>query len=253
MITLDSFLGALLEQLGRAREISDKASLRTAEYYLHHELLKGFPVPHMQFRDVEVELHFAVASRLHGPDFREDEETRKNITYQLRELLSGLPNHRDFKQYFGENAEIAARWMARLDEMGQRFEQILSKPTADAASAIYGLSLCVRNYFYESASEELRPNVSSILSRSLRKQSSEPHSMQDIIGARIYAIVTSTDKASQISDSEASLKLNVLVCSAELEILNPSVLNRIKITANPADRRWVARDKEGRKVYTLST
>ncbi len=254
MITLGSFLGALLEEIGRARAISDRASVQVAEQYLRHELLKGFPVPRMQFRDVEVELNFAVASKLHGAFFLEDEEVQKSISYQMRDFLSSLPGHRDFRTYFGKDTALAARWNGGLDEMARRFAHILAKPTADAEAVIQILSLSVRNHFHESASGDLRMTVSMLLARSLQKQPGEPDSMQAIVEQHVRAIVTSMDRSRREGAAlDAAPNLNILVGAAELEKLNPAVLNRVKITVSPSDRRWVVTDQDGKKIHILGT
>jgi len=253
MITLETFLGALLDQTARARAISDQASVHIAEEYLHHELLKGYSVPRMLLRDVEVELQFAVASGRQGAPFLDDEEVQKSITYQLRDWVSNLPNHRSFRSYFGKNNQLAASWRSGLEEMSKRFAQILSKPDADLASVMHSLSLSVQNYFHESATEDLRSSVSSLLVRPLRKQSGQARSMHTIIEQQIRTIVTSMDRNKSEGRSDVAPNLNVLVGAAELEKLNPAILDKIKVTITPSDRRWVASEQDGKKVYILGT
>ena len=103
-------------EAARARAISDQASLHIAGQYLHNEFLRGFSVPRMLIRDLEVDLNFAVASKVRGGFFLEDAEVQKHISYRIRDFLGGLPSHRDFKPYFRKDAELAARWAAGLDE-----------------------------------------------------------------------------------------------------------------------------------------
>ena len=251
MITLDAFLGGLLAGAARARTVSDKASVQIADQYLRHDLLKGFPVPRMQVRDLEVVLHFAVSSKLAAASSLQDDEVQRSICYQMTDFLGGLPAHRDFKDYFGTDAQLAGKWTASLEAMTRRFSQVMAK-VADSASAIHGLSLSVRNYFYETAPEHRRKDVSSLLARRLRK-TGEERSMQGIIEEQIRTIVTSMEQVTPEAGENGALNFNILVGAAELEKLNPAVLNSIKITLNPADRRWVVSEHDGQKVYTLGT
>jgi hypothetical protein len=251
-ITVGTFVGALLGETTRARAIGDRASLYVAEQYLQNDLLRGFSVPRMQIRDLEVDLNFAVASKLRGAFFLEDEEVQKYIGYQMRDFLGSLPAHRDFSAYFRDDAELAARWASGLDETTRCFRRIVSKPEADAASAIHSLSLSVQNYFYESAPAGLRLGLFSLLNRPIGK-GGRPDSMKTIIEERVRTIITSAGASKPEESSELPLNLEILVGAAQLEKLNPCVLSKIKLTLSSADRRWVASDQDGKKVYILST
>jgi hypothetical protein len=91
------------------------------------------------------------------------------------------------------------------------------------------------------------------LVRPLRKESGQARSMHTIIEQQIRTIVTSMDRNKSEGRSDVAPNLNVLVGAAELEKLNPAILDKIKITITPSDRRWVASEQDGKKVYILGT
>jgi len=251
-LTVGSFIGALLAETAMGRSISDRASVEIAQQYLHHELLRGFSVPRMQIRDIEMDLNFAVAPRARSSSAFEDEEVRKHIAYRLRDFLASLSGLRDFSPYFRNDKELAARWASGLDEMTVRFRNILSRPVEDSASVVHSLSLSVQNYFYESAFGDLRLTVSSHLASPLRK-AGKTVSMKAIIEREVRAIVASADRSAPEESSELPGNLGILVGPVQLEKVNPALLNKMKITVTPSDRRWVASDQDGKKVYILGT
>ncbi len=263
MITLESFIGALMQQLAMARQMSDGASVHIAEGYLQNELLKGFPVPRMQLRDVEMELNFGVASKLESASFLEDDEVQKNLTYQLQDLLSSFPSQPEFKDYFSQNAPLQARWKAGLASMSQRFAQILSRPASDPVDLAHSLALSVQNYFYETAAEEQKPAVAPLLLLLVKpspfwlaqgvKPESETVPLQKLIESRIAAMLRSLQGAQQAPGAPAPMALNVLVGTADLGKLDTALLNKIKITINPSDLRWIVSEKNSQKIYTLGS
>src|SRR5262245_4470299 len=110
MITIRQFLGAMLEEITRARVISDAASVRVAQTYLNHDFLKSYPVPRMNIKDVEMELHFAVAGRLQGISVFHDEEATENIRHQLRQFLQTVPQLPELIPHFAQNPQLKTRW-----------------------------------------------------------------------------------------------------------------------------------------------
>ena len=54
----------------------------------------------MAIREMELNLNFALASKLQAASFLEDEEVRKNIAHRLRDYLATLPADRECWQSF---------------------------------------------------------------------------------------------------------------------------------------------------------
>lgn len=251
MVTIDVFVGALLGEITKGRAISDQASVRLAEYYLNSELLKGFPVPRMQISTLEVDLQFAVAAKARESLLLEDEEVQKSIRYQMRDFLGSLPNHPAFHTYFRNDASLSVKWKGGLDDLSRRIGQVLTKPPTDCAAVIHKLSVSAQNYFCELAPDDLRLSVSSLLMRPL-KRGKDKMSLRTIIEEQVRAIVAPLGGGNKETAPEAPVDLNILVGAAELEKLNPSLLNKMKITVSPSDRRWVVSEKDEKKVYILS-
>jgi len=251
MTTIDAFVGALLAEISKGRGISDHASVRLAEYYLNHELLKGFPVPRMQVSTLDIDFQFAVAVNARASHLLEDPEIQKGIRYRLVDFLAGLPADRDFREYFRGDASLGAKWKDGLADLSRRLEQVLAKPAPDGIELIQKLSVSAHNYFYESAPDDLRLHVSSLLMRPLKRR--EDHkSMTMVIEERIREIVAVVSEG-RAQVAEAPDDFQILVGAKDLEKLNPSLLNRMKITVSPSDRRWVVSEKDGEKIHILGT
>jgi len=251
MITIDAFVGALLGEIAKGRGIGDQASVRLAEHYLHHDLLKGFPVPRMQVSTLEIDLSFAVAANARENHLLEDQEVQKGIRFQVRDFLAGLPQDRDFREYFRDDVSLAAKWRKGLGGLHDRLEHVLAKPAPDREALIQKLSMSAQNYFHESAPEDLRLAVGKLLARPPRRRKNG-RSMVKVIEDQIRAIVAVVgENEPQAAEPPADFK--VLVTAAELDKVNPSLLNRMKITVSPADRRWVTSEKDGEKVHILGT
>jgi len=242
MITIRQFLGALLEETTRARVIGDAASVRVAEAYLKHDLLKGFPVPKMQIKDIEVELHFAVAPKLHGVSIFDDEEVRKNIRHQLRQFLESLPERPEIKDYFAKDAQLAQKWKSGLDDLDQRFERVLANKNADRSSVINNLSLAIENSFYELVGNQPHHGLLAAVTRIFEqnKVQGKDSTLNDYISEQVKNMVLSVDTSEQEAATLADLlDLKVFVEASELEKLNPSLLQRMKLVFTTSDRKWV--------------
>lgn len=72
-LDLGDFLGHLLSEITRARVQSDMESIRVAEVYASHPLLKHFPIPRVRLPDVELTLP-VILSELPRIDMNDDEE-----------------------------------------------------------------------------------------------------------------------------------------------------------------------------------
>ena len=56
MVSLGDYLGHLLAEVTRARAQADVETVRVAELYSNHELLKHFPVPRIRVRDIDFDI-----------------------------------------------------------------------------------------------------------------------------------------------------------------------------------------------------
>jgi hypothetical protein len=252
MITVRQFVGAMLEEVTKARAISDAASARIAQQYLNHDLLKGFPVPRMHVRELEIELCFAVGGGTQDATIFGDEEIRQNIKHRLRQLLEGLPEQPDIKDHFTD-PDITAKWNAGLQGLDVRFERALTQKDAGRVSIMNALSLIIENYFYEimSSNRSLLIRMARVWRNPTLAPENQP--INEAIRSQVRDIIETTDtidaEGNVISDL---LDLKILVESDELEKANPRHIQKMKLTFNASDRRWVATETAGTKSYLLS-
>jgi hypothetical protein len=252
MVRIEEFVGVLLGAIAKGRAISDQASVRVAEHYLNHELLKGFPVPRMQISDLEVNVNFALAATARECLLLEDEEVQKSIRYRMRDLLGSLPGHPDFKAYFRNDSSLEAKWKGGLGDLDRRLEQVLRSHHTDFPALIHKLSVSAHNYFYEHAPDDLGLNVSSLLASPVKGRK-DNKSMRLLIEDHVRETIMLRREGGEEVSPGAPAELNILLGAEELEKLNPSLLNRLKITVSPADRRWISSERDGHKVHILGT
>lgn len=250
MTTIDAFVGALLKEIAKGRAISDQASVRLAEAYLKDELLKGFPVPRMQIGELQVDLNFAMAAQARESVLLQDEEVQKNIGHCMRGFLGSLPRDRNFRAYFRNDAALASRWREGLDELIARIERALTRPPTDYRTVFQKLSVSTHNYFCELAPGDLQLPVTALLAKPIRRRA-DALSMKALIEEYVRGIVAPLTGNGHDVVREEAHDFNILVGAAELQKLDTSMLNKLKITISPADRRWVVSEKDGHKIHIL--
>lgn len=253
MISVKAFIGKLLEQTTQAQEIADRISAGVAANYLQHELLKGFPVPCMQMRHIDLELNFAVPAR-QTAFFLEDPEIQKNIEFRVIEFMEALPADSDFGSFFGNDAHLTSRWKHGLANFAPRLQQVLSNPVSDAETVVYKMLLCIENYFHELAPNQLKSRVSFLLEQKLPPtptKEGRPESIKAIVQQKVNGIVSSLDPNWGQPKTNDPLDLCFLVGATELEKFEPAALHKMKISVSASNRRWVATERNGEKVYIL--
>lgn len=251
MITIKNFVGAMLEEVTRARVLSDAASARIADQYLNHEILKGFPVPRMHIRDIQLELNFAVSPVQNGGSKLESEEVQKNIVHRMHDLVYGFSEHPDFTGFFEKDDKLKLAWKEGLNQLPARFARVLVQPAAGVTDVTKNLSIIVENYFYELAPGNVRSNLSKLLDHPMRMHKlKEGDSMRASISNQVSALIAVATNVHPTSSSDP-LDITVLVGAAELEKINPDQLHKLKITLDSSDRKWVTIEKDGEKTYIL--
>ena len=250
MVTARLFVAALLEEISRARELSDRASVRVAQSYLRDEFLRGFPVPRMQIGNLEMELNFMLASKVREATHLEGKEVQKNVSYQLRSYLHEMPRNGAFKTYFRSDAELSKSWLHGLDDVTRRFQQVLEHGGVEHSDIVHNLCLAVHNYFHESSPPQLRSTIADLLAKSRGKGNTGAYTV--LIAAHVEEVMASVRAPAQ-SDEESSSDVNLLIGAAELEKYPAALLQKMKLTISHADRRWVITDQNGTKVHVLGT
>jgi hypothetical protein len=256
MVTVRQFVGAILEELTKARAISDAASVRIANQYLAHPLLKGYPVPRMHLKDIEIEMNFAVAPGLTEISVFDNEDVRQNVRNQLRQMLQNLPQSGALKPHFDADPHLAERWNKTMGELDDRFERAMTRPGAGKADAINNLCLIVENAAFEVLATSGKETVLGQYFARLFEKREGAHQNPAITGdirdqvTRIVECVDTLEaEAEGITDL---LDLKVLVEARELEKVGHSAVQKMKLTFNSSDRKWIASEQNGQKTHTLA-
>ncbi len=121
---LGDYLGQLLSEITMARMQADLETVRLAEIYASHPLLRALPVPHVRLPDVDLDMPVIV--RESEPP-RPGESPRGGIPFprlpsQFMEVLTAQITRRGLDLPAAESAALAAALEARLDAHAQPSE-----------------------------------------------------------------------------------------------------------------------------------
>lgn len=255
MITVRQFFGALLAEITRARVISDSTSADVAQKYLNHDLLKAFPIPRMNVREVEVQLNFAVSEDVQNVSPFAAEEIRRNLVHNLSAFVASLPDVPVLKSQFDSNPQPSTRWSEEAGKLTPKFEEALSRPNTSREAATHSVLVIIENFSYEMAGSAPHQSILGRMIRSVEGQSTAAQAgpaadyMQDQV-RDIFSRVL--DVGTQSQAIEELLDLNVIVTAAELEKLNPNVLQKVKIVVDSSDRKWIVSEENGEKTHILA-
>jgi hypothetical protein len=256
MISLRQFLGALISEVTRARVISDSASAAVALRYLDHDLLKAFPIPRMQIKDLDVELHFAVAPGVEGVTVFAETAVRQHVRLQLASYLRTLPDEPDLKPHFDGDATLAQHWATESAALDPKFEEVMARPGADRGNLVRSLSLLIKNLVLtvalHSTSTSLLTRMREIFTRSSTAAGTETALDEHIRNAVEQTLVAVDTDDADGSALEDLFDLNVLVTADDLAKLDPRAIQKLKLTFYSSDRKWVVGDHEGEKKNLLT-
>ncbi len=256
MITISDFVGAFLHGLTTSRTQSDRTSLKISEHYLNHEYLRGFPVPRMTLKHVELEVNFAVGQISRLETLFKEPEIRKNVANQFHELLVGLPETEPFKSQLGHLAPADSEWRHGISELFETIQRILAGPIADKNTLIHTLSLAIENFFYTMHQAKpgrgLLAGLRNVFTKPTTAAGAPPSagSIRDWATDRVTAILDASLPGGLAAVSELP-DMHILVGGAELEGQKEGSLHKVKLAFVSEDRKWVATEKNGEKKYIL--
>jgi hypothetical protein len=251
VVTIRQFVGAVLEQVTNARVQADLASLRVANQYLQHDFLKGFGVPGMHVKDVELELAFAVAPGWKPASAFDDEDVRTNAVNRLEQLVHDLPAHPELQPWFERDAQLARRWAAGIPALRERFERALTAGH-DGPDLVRALSVVIENHFF-AAARDLRELLSLVTRpfthRAAPSRTAVVQHVEDGVRSIVGAVSgPGADPAAQPPSPE----IQMLIGKDELDRVPESKLHRMRLKLSASDRKWVVSQVDGEKVHTLS-
>lgn len=260
MITIRQLLGGLLAEITQARVIADASSVEIAKRYLGHDLLRGFPVPRMHVRDVEVELSFAVADQVRSVSVFEDEERRRNALFRLRAFLEHLPEEPDLSPIFAQSPGLAESWSDGLNDLLARIDSGLSQPGVAERDVTANVCRMVENKLHELAQASGGGGLGRWLREIFVAPSAKPKPedaqtgrADDFITRSVVSILRDVagDKGA-VGEADCLCDFQVLIGAIELEKVNPAKVQKLKLTFSANDRGWVAQEDGGTKKYILS-
>lgn len=263
MFKISNFIGAIQHSLSLSRAMSDNTSVKIAQKYLDHPLLKGFPVPRMKLKDVDIELNFAVGPANALEQLLKEPEVAKNIVFKFRDLLAGLPQSDAFRQNFGTIAPSDKAWQQGSDELIATVTRILGDKPQDEDVLVHTLALAVENFFYAmhyaKPGQDLLPKLLPMLSNFMSRQASPatpatpaaPSSaLHDWTVERVTDILSAAIPGGLGNVGELP-ELNILVGATDLAAHGPDKLHKAKLSFTSDDRKWVATESNGEKKYIL--
>lgn len=252
MLTLSKFVGAFTQGLTLGRTMSDGTSVKVAQQYLNHDYLRGFPIPRMTLKHVDLDVNFTVGSFMGLDTLLGEPEVRKNIVNRFREMLAQLPSSDTFKSQFGSN-KVPDEWDEQVETLLATIERVLGSKLGDRSGLTYVLGLAIENFFYEL--HRAKPNEGLLAGlRALFSGSDDtPHPAPSADAIRTWASqqVTSLLDAALPPDTSDLPDLNILVGGADLEAIGPGNLHTAKLSFAADDRKWVASERNGEKNFTL--
>lgn len=230
--TLAEVVGAVMAGLAEARSLGDRLSRDLADLYERDNLMRAFPVPRMEYANVEIDLPFAVrsvgGSRGPGYDLLREEGARlaaKARESVASERLTAAALDAATKAATAEATE--ALLLADLRESQPTAEQ--SNLTATRIAQAFVDALSVRNRERRTALMTLvRTEVNPVVKEAL----------QTLAAARV--------------GGGAPPAVSVFVTSTELANVPEGTIARVKITANTRNYEWTMVDqKNGEPVHKL--
>lgn len=252
MFILKDFIGGMLSEIARARVTSDAASVQIANQYLNHDILRSFPVPRMNIRDIKFELSFAIAPAPTGQLLLTDAEVQKNITYRLQSFMESIVEQSNFSAYFKKDPKIVSTWRSGLGALSQRLASVLSQQSSAGSDIAAHLSRVIENYFFEAAPESMRQLVPELLNSPLQgTDAGQGATMSSVISSQVAAIVQVAANVRPPASGDDPLSVSVLVGAHELEGIPPERLHKLSFVIVAADRKWVTLDLDGKKTYIL--
>jgi len=266
-MTLRTFIGSILQQVTKARAASDACSSQLAQQYLKHEYLRGFPVPRMNIKDMEMQLSFAVANRL-PEQILSQPEASQNIIQKIHLFLLSLYDDSNFKSYFSKEPDLLAEWKTETDALSNKLKDVLTGQT-NTETLIKVLAICVENSLNTIALKQPQQPFIQVIVYILQLRGSiegPPPPLNDLLTHQVRVIIeTITQPVSEQASLPASkggsesndlldddlLDMEILVGAAQLEALGSKHMQNLKINLTHSDRKWVAIDEGGTKKYIL--
>lgn len=264
MVTLGKFISAFMNGLAKGRSKADHTSYQVSQAYLGHDFLRGFPVPRMTIKNVELEVSFAVGPATRFDHLLGEPEVVAHVLNRLREDFRELRNSNSFQQLLGHASVSDAQWSAELDTLFASMQRILGMPQADPATLVHTLSIAIENFFHRLQQRDSGGGLLSELKQFFSSTTTASETKDNGAGLTVRNWATQHVKdalAAGLPPGELQFgedgKLGdddelVILVGSDLEGKGSHLIHKAKLSFASEDRKWVSSgEKEGEKVYTL--
>lgn len=226
MPKLNDYIGSLVSSITNARVMSDVQTVRVAEEYAKHDLLKHFSVPRMRIDDIEMTIPIAL------DEFSEKTETVYEPIDNQRfnsVVYKELINHLGLTKL---PLTVSKNIRSRIAEQTQQLEQSLriTKDLTVLSSYTKDLTLMILNL------EKEIPKISEEVIRK-RKIEEMPQQLEKVLMQEIKI----TNQKKNIED------LHVIVEAHKLKEQKPESIIYIKLKISEEGMEWnKAENQEGK-------
>lgn len=220
---LGDYLGQLLSEIALARMHADLETIRLAELYAAHPLLRSMPVPHVRLPDVELELPILVKTvgEPRGGESPRGGAAWPDLRRKFAEVLSAFLSKAGLALSAAENKKLRAALDERLDaldlppEISVDVQGMADDLTATALRAI----------------EELKPRSDAEGAAHFAEIAAE---LKTVVRREFLKIRTPPPR------------LDVIVTSAEIrEASTPENVTRLKLKVSEQGVEWTTIESDG--------
>jgi hypothetical protein len=252
MVELSKIVGTILKDLAQSRAISDKFTRDISVDYASDKILKLFPVPRVEIKEIKISIPFAIKSVEIGPvnlkntmkpRMKEMSENLSDLFYDR--VILNLKNKEKIVKLFNKQQFI---WNVQTI-----FEELIISDEDKFKKILEGEQAPLDILLSESIEKELMKNAK--LSREILS-AYDKDNLSKMIGSFVTdfnkkilgpEIISVTGNA-QINDASVNVGINY----SDLAEIPESSVTRIEITANIRNYHWIqSEDADGNATQNL--
>lgn len=228
MASLHDILGAILRDAALARAETDRFVRSLGDEYRNDDLLRAFPVPRPEIRELSIDLALAFKAAAPSPV-----DPRKAVASAVARTIPAFLAGAAALAALRPHARAARASDPVRDELSRLTEAELLRVASAGAAAAATVAEAFVSSFPDKAARSLRP-----LGLTLR----DPELSDFRAAARDFAVAS---VAALAAEQSRAFNLEVAVTPQELSGLPDSALTRVRLTLAMENYEWVARDEGG--------
>jgi hypothetical protein len=266
MAQLHHLIGAILRDIAQGRVTSDLYSREVSRYYEQDSLLRLFPIPRTEIKEVEIDLKFAIAEIDIDPDRTEDRgaqfsgiferysdtftavvfekmfaTSKKNTAWQNFVIGFDIPENRlnlktEIVNYFELNKDKLIEEEITNNQSGGTDTNLALKKV----DTLNGLKETLEKVLYSQLDLSAVPKGGDALSAAKQSINKEIQAQIELLGNEIEYV------------EAAEYKAEVLVTADELQKISSEGISSIKIVTSMRNYVWSqVSDKDGQIIRRL--